>query len=297
MLNKKVLVSALFLIMPILYANKLDNGLKKVEHSLSFKFVNVSKTDVNRVICANGNIGKVIYSKDKEISIEKDKENAFIKLLPVVTRANEAVVESVVNEFNRDIYIECNKKIYSLNLTPKNITAQTILLYDDSLTNENIQAKKFEQSNSFEKMVSNIIKSVYKDKEPDGYITKRLKSKTIKFNELELLPTKTYLGNEYIVYEYKITAKTDIELDEKMFVNFVANNPLALSLTDLNLSKGDKARLFVIANNTPDPITIEQKTKKYLKSLKELEAKDKKDTEATKSLEKKDIKIKEKVLK
>ena len=76
--NKKLLVSSLFLIASSLYSNEIDANLKKIEHSLSFKFVDVSKTDVNRIVCENGDIGKIVYSKDKELTIQKDGENAFI---------------------------------------------------------------------------------------------------------------------------------------------------------------------------------------------------------------------------
>ncbi len=260
MLNKKFLISALFLFSSSLYAkSEIDANLKRVGHTLSFQFVNVSKTDVNRIVCENGEIGKIVYSKDKEISIQKDGENAFVKLLPVTTRSNGVVVNTLINDFVRDVYIECNKKMYSLNLTPSEISAQTILLFDNGTKKENPEAKKFEKANSFEKTMLDIIKSVYKDKEPDGYIVKNLNANSIKFDELELLPTKTYSGNDYMVYEYKITAHKDMELEERMFVNFIASNPLALTLTELNLSKGKEARLLVVANATPDPITFEEK--------------------------------------
>lgn len=268
--NKKLLVSSLFLIASSLYSNEIDANLKKIEHSLSFKFVDVSKTDVNRIVCENGEIGKIVYSKDKELTIQKDGENAFVKLSPVTTRSNGIIVDTIVNDFIRDIYIECNKKIYSLNLTPKDISAQTILLFDNNTKKDNQEAKRFEKSNSFEKTLIDIIKSIYKEKEPDGYISKLLPPKTIKFSELELTPTKTYSGNDYFVYEYRIKALKDLDLDEKMFINFVASNPLALALTQLNIEKNKEARLFVISNASPDPISIEEKTNNYFKSLEEL---------------------------
>ena len=124
--NKKLLVSSLFLIASSLYSNEIDANLKKIEHSLSFKFVDVSKTDVNRIVCENGEIGKIVYSKDKELTIQKDGENAFVKLSPVTTRSNGIIVDTIVNDFIRDVYVECSKKIYSLNLTPKDITLEFI---------------------------------------------------------------------------------------------------------------------------------------------------------------------------
>lgn len=271
MLNRRFLLSAFFLSTASLFAETIEANLKNIEHSLSFKFVDISKTDVNRIICKNGEIGNIIYSKDKEFTIQKDGINAFIKLSPVTTRANGVIIESLVNDFTRDVYIECNKNIYSLNLVPKDITAQTIVLFDNGPIKENIEAKRFEQSNSFEKTIIDILKSIYKDNEPDGYIAKLLKPKTIKFDELELTPTKTYTGNDYIANEYKIQALKDIELEEKMFLSFVSSNALALSLTELNLNKGEEARLFVISNSTPDPMTIEQKTQNYFNSLGELQ--------------------------
>lgn len=272
--KKAIFYSAL--ILSNLYAannNDADINLKKVEHSLSFQFIDISKTDVNRIICENGNIGKIVYSKDKEISMQKDGENVFVKLLPVSTKSNGVVVETFINDFTRDVYVECNEKMYSFNLVPKDVSAQTILLLNNGPRKSNGEARKFEKSNSFEKTITDIMKSVYKEKEPDGYTLEILKSKPIKFAELELLPSKLYVGDSYMVYEYKIVALSDIELDEKMFINFIANNPLSLSLTDLNLKKGDKARLFVITNANPDPITTEEKKQNFFQSLDELKQK------------------------
>ena len=56
-----------------------------------------------------------LKAKDKEISMQKDGSNAFVKLLPVTTRANGTIIDSRVNDFNRDVYIECNNKMFSLN--------------------------------------------------------------------------------------------------------------------------------------------------------------------------------------
>ncbi|MDX4028404.1 TraK domain-containing protein [Aliarcobacter skirrowii] len=251
-----------------------EPNLKKIDYSMSFKFVDISKTDVNRVICEDGSVGKVVFSKDKEISIETDKENAFIKLLPVVVRKNGIVVNSEVNDFQRDVFIECNKSIYSLNLIPRDISAQTILLVNTTGNNKNnIEATKFEKANPFEKTVTTIIQDIYKSNTPQGYKKINLKAKTLKFQELEFKPTIKYVGSDYIAYEYSIKANDNIEINEKMFLDFIASNPLALALTDLTIEKNKTARLLVIANATPDPITYDEKIKNYEKSLKELNKK------------------------
>lgn len=265
MLDRKILISSI-LITSTLFAtnptvlNTADNNLKTIEQSLSYRFTNISKTDVNRIACNGGEIGKIVYSKDKQISIQKDGENAFVKLLPVVTRANNVVVDTVVQEFIRDVYIECNEKIYSLQLIPKDISAQTILLLDNNAPKkDNVAAKRFEKANSFEKMVIDIIKLAYKGQGPDGYTSTLLEQKTTDFNELTLTPTKKYEGNDFLVFEYKIKALVDIELDEKMFINFIVSNPLALSLTNLNLARGEEARLIVVSNSNPDPLSVDKK--------------------------------------
>ena len=54
--------------------------------------------------------------KDKEISMQKEGENVFVKLLPVTTKSNDVIIENLVNDFTRDVYIECNEKMYSFNL-------------------------------------------------------------------------------------------------------------------------------------------------------------------------------------
>lgn len=273
---KKIFVASA-LLTSILFA---ENNLTMVEHSISFKFVDVSKSDTNRVLCENGEFGKIIYSKDKEIKMQKDGANAFIKLSPVITKSNGILVNSTVNDFTRDVYLECDSKMYSLNLVPKDLPAQTIVLMDKSkseIKGENIKAKEFEKANSFEKTMIDIIKSVYKDTPPAGYTVDYKNEVIQKFDELEFKRNKVYSGNDYNVSEYLITAKNNIEIDEKMFVPYITLNPLALALTDLNLSTGQEARLLVVSNSKGDVVTIDEKKKNFQESLAEFNKKNEED--------------------
>lgn len=288
-MNKKMFIISMACATLLLNANA-DENLKIVDHSIAFKFVDISKSDINRVVCENGEMGKLVYGKDKEISIQKSDSNAFIKLLPVTTKSNGIVVDSIVNDFNRDVYLECDSKIYSLNLTPKDIPAQTVILVDKTKKLEkvdNVKAKEFEKANSFEKTVLDIIKTVYKEQLPDGYTMDYLNQKTIDFDELSMKFTKVYNGNDYAVYEYLITAKQNIEIDERMFIPHIVKNPLALALTDLTIQKGNQSRLLVVANANADSLTLEDKKKNFEQSYSEYSQKEKE--EKQKTLQKSDI--------
>lgn len=273
-MNRKMIFSSVCLAAQ-LFATE---NLSVVEHSIEFKFVDASKSDTNRIICENGDFGKLIYSKDKELTLQKDGSNAFLKLSPVITKSNGIVINSKVNEFTRDAYLECDSKIYSINFIPKDIPAQTIVLMDkakDKTKSINPKAKEFEKANDFEKTMIDMIKSTYKEIPPEGYSIEYKNDVVMNFDELELKNTKKYIGSGYVVDEYLITTKMKVEIDEKMFVPYIAKNPLAIALTDLLLDENKQARLLVVSNANPDPITEDVKKKNFYKSLEDYNKKDK----------------------
>lgn len=252
------------------------SSVRTIEHSVNHYTVEISKTDTNRLLCEKGDFGKKIYTEDKEFSVESLGNNAFIKISPVVTTSNGVVVNTKINDFNRDLYIECNEQIYSLNLIPKDITAQTIILVDKyekakKINHEEVQ--KFEKARDYENTLLELTKLAYKETAPDGY-SLRVINKTFKeFQELTMIHTKEYMGDSYKVDEFQLTINKDMELNEKMFLTMLSN-PLAISLTELLVEKGEKIRLLVVSNADADKLTYHEKLTNFQNSLDEIEKKE-----------------------
>ncbi|MDX9814679.1 MAG: type-F conjugative transfer system secretin TraK [Sulfurimonadaceae bacterium] len=263
-MNKIVALSltASMLLLSALNAKDIDTeeqvNVKKIDYSLSLRYVDISKTDLNRIVCKDGRIDAVNYSKDKEIAIEQGKSDAFVRLLPVTTTSNGQVINTTVNEFVREVFVECNDKTYSLNLIPKSIPSQTIVLVDSTVKADKRVARSYENSTPYEELILGLTKSIYKGIEPDGYETQNLNEPSVEFEELKLTPLRKHIGGEYAVYEYEILPKADIEIEEKMFLKYIAKNPLAISATKLNLKANESQRLIVVANAEPDVMTYDK---------------------------------------
>lgn len=205
-----------------------------------YQFATVSLTDISRVHCGSG-ISNLVYSKEKNIEIKSTGKDAYIKILP------KGVGDKLEYSKNpREVYFECGPKTYSLVLVPKDIPAQTILLKIDSADVE--KASEFEKKDSYQSTLMELIKRGYTETPPDGYEVVR-GDQTNNFKELKLSLEKKYIGSKYIIYEYIIEAKTDIDhrnpLQASVFTEYLTK-PLVVSIVKHTLIKGEKTRMIVV---------------------------------------------------
>lgn len=262
--------------------NLVASDVKTLEHSINHYTVEISKTDTNRLLCQKGVFGKKIYSEDKEFTVETIDNNAFIKIAPVVTTSNGTVVDTKINNFSRDLYIECNEQMYSLNLIPKDINAQTVVLVDNYNKTKKVnpqEVQKFEKARDYEQTLLELTKMSYKEIAPDGYSLRVVNKVFKEFEELTLVHTKEYMGDRYKVDEFQLVANKDLELNEKMFLSMLSN-PLAVSLTELMVEKGDKIRLLVVSNADADKLTYHEKITNFQNSLDDLNKRESKEPES-----------------
>jgi hypothetical protein len=278
MIIKNRFVIAILLMISTLYGN----NIKTIKDNNGYKYINISKSDTSRIECKSGEIGEIIYSKDKEITVEKSitkPNNAFIKLKQVVGTSNGVVISKTINTFNREIYLECGKKLYSFILVPKDITAQTIIIKSNNHNKQHItmqdvkKAQKFEKAKDYETTLLNLIRSVYKEEIPTGYSVV-LKDKVVEdFQELTLIDYKVYVGSHYSVHEYIINAKKLLSnLEEKTFLDYI-DHPLAIAITKYTIKPYEKARLLVVSNNHKANYTIKSTDKIISNAIKSLNLK------------------------
>lgn len=206
--------------------------------------VEVSLKDLNRITC-NGNISDPIYSKDKEIEIQRGgKKDLFVKISPVkITQGG--MTEVRYNDFPRELYVECNNMVYNLSLLPKEELASQTIVFKSPLSDTN-KAMNYEKSTAYETMISDIFKSVYMEQIPEGYSVKKGTLK-YEFDEIDMRLRYIYTGHSYIVEDWEIKSNVDktVELEENVFVP-VLKNPRAISLTVPRISKNEKGRLLVV---------------------------------------------------
>lgn len=207
-----------------------------------YEYVNISLTDMNHLYCPQ-DIKFVTYSKEKNMNILRKGQHAMIKVLPRKI-VNEVGAHLEHQVFPREAFVECGGKVFSLMLVPKKeLKAQTIIL--DAPEGDIIEVMKYETSQDFVKLILDMMKQSYQDQIPRGFKSVNIPHSKTEFEELTLEHANRFKGNRYGVDVYHITAITDIELNEGMFVRYTSN-PAAIALAELNLRAGDKTRMFVV---------------------------------------------------
>ena len=212
-------------------------ALQVVEDSSVQHYVKISLTDVNRIYCDSGEIGSVAYSKEKRIELVKEGRNLFIKILPI-KKDQELIYEDIP----REVFVECGGEVFSLIFIPRKIPSETVVLRADRPDVE--RAVRFEQGR-FTEYLSSVLKFAYRDIPPDGYEEKKVGKKYRSFKELDLYLVKVYEGASFSVLVFEVRAKEDVYLDPASFIPYV-RKPVALSLVEEKLGKGEKTRLFVV---------------------------------------------------
>lgn len=240
-------------------ANAATDNLTTVDTISGYKYIDISKTDANRVYCESGEITEIVYSEEKELTIQKMGQNAIVKLTPINEMQGEEVKSTTINDFTRETYITCNGNMYSLVLVPKDMQAQTIILRTPK--GEDI-AKKQNKGvvivNEYQSTLTDLIKRAYKESPMDEFTIEYPNKITQEFKELVMLEYKRYIGDVYNIQEFIVKANNeDISIDEKLFIPFL-NNPIAVALESFKVKAKTSTRLFVISNSLPDSITTEE---------------------------------------
>jgi len=221
-------------------------GVQVVEFSHGWNVVYVSMGDVNRIVCEKGAVPTVVYSQEKEMQVKTEGQNVFVKLVP----KEEGDGKKVISDYPRELYIECDGEVFQLLLYPKSIPATTIYLklpYKKDTT----KAKAFERASFFEETIAKLIKSAYLEEIPDGYDVEMVNRTAGSFRELDMVLYRRYTGDRFVVEEYLITAKLNLELSEASFLPYL-KNPVAISIVKPILKEGETTRMFVLSINSGD---------------------------------------------
>ena len=221
-------------------------GVQVVEFSHGWNVVYISMGDVNRIVCERGEVSTVVYSQEKEMQVKTEGRNVFVKLVP----KEEVNGKKVISDYPRELYVECAGEVFQLLLYPKSIPATTIYLklpYKKDTT----KARAFERANPFEETIAKLIKFAYLEEIPDGYDVEMVNRTAGSFRELDMVLYRRYTGDRFVVEEYLITAKLNLELSEASFLPYL-KNPVAISIVRPILKEGETTRMFVVSVNSGD---------------------------------------------
>jgi hypothetical protein len=231
----------------VVFASEIPpKGVQVVEFSHGWNVVYISMGDVNRIVCEKGDVPTVVYSQEKEMQVKTEGRNVFVKLVP----KEEGSGKKAISDFPRELYVECAGEVFQLILYPKSIPAATIHLklpYKKDTT----KAQAFEKASPFEETVGKLIKAAYLEEIPDGYDVEMVNKPAGSFRELDMVLYKKYTGGRFVVEEYLITAKLNLELSEASFLPYL-KNPIAISIVKPILKEGETTRMFVVSISPKD---------------------------------------------
>lgn len=212
--------------------------------------VDMSNTDVNRVICPDksGEVN-VVYSTEKGLIAKVVENNVFIKFN--VLKKKEGIQEETFYKTTpSEMYIICGGEVFSLIVMPKNIPTQVIKLSTGERERIKQNVKAF-AGMPFEDRVLDLIISAYKDSIPSGYTVERRMTDVPLYENMRIVMQRVVSvdGTGLRLIEYQVKSlKDNIRVDESTFLRpeISGRIPVAIALEDHVLTPLRPVRLFVV---------------------------------------------------
>jgi len=207
--------------------------------------VEVSNTDVNRIVCPT-EPGEIVYSKEKGLTVSGSGRNLFLKFL--VSRRGE---ETFYNSTRNEIYLTVGEDVYSLILYPRSIPGQTIWLQQSRTSKWEEVGKKYGTLPLEAKLVR-LIREAYKDTFPEG-VLRRTAGEPVAGVMQGLAVSRDremHLEGQGLllkVYTVKNVRGRPLQLSERFFLGpQISKRPVAIALEKVSLEADEKGRLFVV---------------------------------------------------
>jgi hypothetical protein len=219
----------------------------QVVYDDDYQAVRISLKDVTRLVCFT-DINKTVYSKEKNMEIETEGRDAFIKNLAVKS-ADQLTGQTTVRYDTRpkELYVMCGAKTFSIILVPDDIPATTIWL--KSRYADKTKAAGFEASD-YQNTFFKLIKAGYNEDIPDGYDVEDIDKPQAKFKEGTLVHRRNYTGDMFQLVELIFIANEDVNLDELQILETLKfKNTLAVSIVDETLAPHQQTRIFLVRAN------------------------------------------------
>lgn len=206
--------------------------------------VELSSSDVNRIVCEGGEIKDVVYSKEKGLIVKASGSDVYVKF-QVFQKENKLVYDEAPSE----LYITCGESVYSLIAAPVKTPSVTLRLADRK--NKVKEGAAVFKGLVYEEKILKFLKMAYMDDIPDVFSidvpSEEAASPEVRFSSVDLRLRRVVKaeGEGLVLKEYRVTPKEDIEVREIDFMS-LAERPAAVALDSTVMKQGLEYRLFVI---------------------------------------------------
>lgn len=211
---------------------------QRLDHIEAFQerknFVTISKTDINRFVCENGEMAGAIYSEDKGIQINRTGSNAFVRVIP----------DSHAYSLPWELYLMCGKTLYSFIVETDRITPAKVILKDgdahvaDSL--EIFKGKDREQN------IKDLIQAAYKESWDSNWKAVQqfqVVRQTKDFKATWYMSVDTFTPWTIDLFIIQGLSENPVTIDDQWFIDA---NTVAVSVFDSTVSQGRISKVAVI---------------------------------------------------
>jgi conjugal transfer pilus assembly protein TraK len=208
--------------------------------------VQLSNRDINRIVCP-GQMNDLIFSQEKGMTGHFSGGNGFVKF-----KIEKIGDEIIYADSQSELFVICNKAVYTLLVTPADISSVTLSLASPKGNSfkENIAHYK---NLPLEKQALQLIREAYQDSYPASYRVSESKTKKIiplsADMEVQLLKEVAVdgVGLRLKQFQIKSLAAEQIRIDEEMFLaSAISGSILAVGIEKHILEPLQATRLFVV---------------------------------------------------
>ena len=220
-------------------------------------YVELSNTDLNRVVCTGGEISDVLFSREKGIRVKTTGNDAFIKFMLQTGEkpGDRPETVSVPAEF----YLVCAGETYSFIGKPEPVPSRTIYLVSQKA---NLQAGQENfQSSPFDQAVTRIIRTIFLGSIPSSWNIEQRPFRRLviptRRGTLDLQETQAWripgAGVTARLFHVQGVEKGEMQvLERDLLYPEITTNPIAVSIEDNLLSPAMPATRAVILERVVD---------------------------------------------
>ena len=211
--------------------------------------IELSNKDINRLVCTNGLINDVYYSKEKGLVVTTDKESAYIKYL---IQDNGTTKKHVTQR--TEFFVICGGETYTLLANPKsNLSSQTYRLgnpYKSKVKNNNRVFKGVPDEEKAIEITKRLYRNDVLDLTPIKNETyeKSWHTNVIPNAEITLHRAFRLDGHGMTIKEYRVRSLNDpLLLQEIQFLNtFFGSHIFSVTVIPQKIQKDQISQVFIV---------------------------------------------------
>jgi len=205
----------------------------------------LSNRDTNRIVCVSGDIEGYRFSEEKGAVVDSSGSEAFIKFL-IEKFGEEQKYVQVRSEF----YFQCGGVTYTLLAAPQDVPAMAVYLVPGTGQNQSANRVLFSPLSEEERAVT-ITLGMLKDDIPASFSVRdtndRYNQHVLPRLDVRLHREVSAVGTAYSAREYRLRARSSIELLERAFLHpFFGAAIYAVTFERTSLEAGEVGRVIIV---------------------------------------------------